>query len=45
VWFTVLFIACESGDKKRGGDGLNVVTINISYLSCMPDVIRRTGVR
>jgi hypothetical protein len=23
-------------------DGLNVVTINISYMSCLPDVIRRT---
>jgi hypothetical protein len=26
-------------------DVLNVVTINISYMSCLPDVIRRTEVR
>jgi hypothetical protein len=41
VWFTALFIACEGGNEK-GDDGLNVVTVNISYMCCLPDVIRRT---
>jgi hypothetical protein len=43
VWFTLLFIACKSGNKK-GNDVLNVVTINITYMCCLPDAIRRTVV-
>jgi hypothetical protein len=39
VWFTVLFIACNIDNGKRMTDQ-NVITISISYLSCLPDVIR-----